>query len=758
MSITERELRGIIRTMLESSRVRRDAQRAVTGRHDELQRTARTAYSLVAKNGVAPPRFGFTMTSIEKVGINPMSRYNTPIALYAYPVTLRMVDKLLGGTYRNIRASTRKAILASVDPETDSDALYNFNADGELYVDEKIYDENLPFAADAPYINFFEFTDLTDVFYTTTGMSAERYRQAIDALLAWFRSNVKVPDHLDTFKRLLVKAQEHNSIDTPGKAVHAPSSSLNDNQRLATIWTLSRAISFIKGGQDVAETLSSDLGAGAGSQGLSSIWRSLLLTAGVKAVVDDAGTGLIHESEPTQMAIMDTSIVKVLNRFENKTPARVTRAGVPDKEKIEGQKKHDETVSDAAAREIKSFTKNALLGHGTISDLNGLMTFMRSDRQLAMIKRKINTADLITAIWEIGVAHPVRNASHIHGYVVAYVLTQKDEVIDLLLSNLDDPRAFYEALGYGLIWHLPGNEKRDFVRLALQKIALRYTPKTESEVIENYMIIHDFASALRPSDGNQKMGDFSFSLFLETFRPMLNAIAELTNTPIQKFVDELASVWQAESKLKSKTAAEEELKSKKAQKKLDVTPKRLQSLVPEEPKEDIMRWFDHSYGETWRYISDAKEQVEKLDNPGWFQKNVYQYKLLGWFDSVINNINYHIGSSGKSGSKLVAAIKEYQEEITRIMKNEFNKLPLIQQIMQRIKDDPGFSEDDQEDELFKIKMKERKHDLQRIEAIREALKKLKVDFTANIDNMVDKEKETRAQTPVYETQIKKRPQ
>ena len=758
MSITERELRGIIRTMLESSRERRDAQRAVIGRHDELQRTARTAYSLVAKNGVAPPRFGFTMTSIEKVGINPMSRYNTPIALYAYPVTLRMVDKLLGGTYRNIRASTRKAILASVDPETDSDALYNFNADGELYVDEKIYDEELPFAADAPYINFFEFTDLTDVFYTTSGMSAERYRQAIDALLVWFRSNVRVPDHLDTFKKLLVKAQDHNSIVTPGKAVHAPSSSLNDNQRLATIWTLSRAISFVKGGQDVAQVLASDIDTGVGGQSLSSMWRSLLLTAGVKAVVDDAGDTLIHESEPTQMAIMDTSIVKVLNRFENKTPARKTYAATPSKENIEGLKNYDEKVSDDAAKYIKSFTEKALNGTGTISDLSGLIPFMRTDRQLGMIKRKINADELIAGIREIGAAYPVQFAMHVEGYIATYALTRKEEVIDLFVSNLVDLRAFYDTLGERRGWTLPGNVKRDFMRLALQKIGRRFIPKSEKEAGKSWTFIYDSAVALRPTEDGPSRGNFSFNFFLESIRPMLSAIAEILGTPIQKFVDELVAVWQEGSKLKSKTRAEEELKSKKAQKKLDVTPERLKNLMPEDPREDIMSWFDTGYRKVWHYIGEAEEQVKKLENTDWFQNYVRLGELISWFDALINNINYHIGSSGKTGSKMVAVIKEYQEEITRIIQNEFNKLPLIQQIVQRIKDDPGFSEDEQEDELFKIKMKERKHDLQRIEAIREALKKLKVDFTANIDNMEDKEKEARAQTPVYETRIKKRSQ
>jgi len=451
------------------------------------------------------------------------------------------------------------------------------------------------------------------------------------------------------------------------------------------------------------------------------------------------------------MAIMDTSIVKVLNRFENKTPARVTRAAVPDKENIERIKNYNEKVSDDAAERVKTFTEKALRGHGTISDLSSLIPHIITDpSQLGMLKRKINTDDLITGIWEIGVGQPVRYALHVEGYIAAYALTRKEEVIDLFVSNLEDLKAFYDSLDRGYGWALPGNAKRDFMRLALQKIGRRFIPKSEKEAGERWKFVYDFAVGLRPTEDGPGRANFNFSFFLESFRPMISAIAEILGTPVQEIVDELAAVWQAGSILKSRTYAEEELKSKKAQKKLSVTPERLKSLMPEDPREDIMSWFDTGYRKVWHYISEAEEQVKKLENTDWFQNYVRLMYLMNWFDALINSINHHIGSSGKTGSKMVAVIKEYEEECRRILRDDFDQMTPFQQIIDRAKKDPNFSEDEQEAEFFKITMKKRKHDIQRIEALRTALKKLKVDFTTIADGLEDRDKETRAQTAVYE--------
>lgn len=102
-------LRTLVRAHLEeASRARRQQTRAIiaaasdlpttaSGRVDTAKQIALTGYSLAKDSAGAPPRYGFTMTSIQKVGINPASGFNTPLALYAYPVTPMMVTHLTGG-------------------------------------------------------------------------------------------------------------------------------------------------------------------------------------------------------------------------------------------------------------------------------------------------------------------------------------------------------------------------------------------------------------------------------------------------------------------------------------------------------------------------------------------------------------------------------------------------------------------------------------------------------------------------------------
>ncbi len=107
-------LRKLIRGVLdESSRQRRSAVRDTlqqaygsdpegapptlsSGRVNTLAQIAQLGYELAGETAGGPPKYGFTMTSVQKVGINPASTFETPLALYAYPVEPKLVDQLLG--------------------------------------------------------------------------------------------------------------------------------------------------------------------------------------------------------------------------------------------------------------------------------------------------------------------------------------------------------------------------------------------------------------------------------------------------------------------------------------------------------------------------------------------------------------------------------------------------------------------------------------------------------------------------------------
>jgi len=95
-------LRQLIREtlLIESSAARRAYTRSITGDRNTKMEIWQLADSLIT----TPPSAHFTMTSIQKVGINPGSRYNTPLALYAYPVTDHTVDQLMGVFQTDVEA------------------------------------------------------------------------------------------------------------------------------------------------------------------------------------------------------------------------------------------------------------------------------------------------------------------------------------------------------------------------------------------------------------------------------------------------------------------------------------------------------------------------------------------------------------------------------------------------------------------------------------------------------------------------------
>ncbi len=321
-------LRKLIRGVLdESSRQRRAAVRDTlqqaygsdpegapptlsSGRVNKLAQIAQLGYELAAETAGSLPKYGFTMTSIQKVGINPASTFETPLALYAYPVEPILVDQLLGGKFRDVGRKIPE--IASAIPA----------GEGRT---------SLPFVATAPYINFFRINDTPGVYYTSVGMDDSSYRNAVDNLFMWFADRSGVPDADKTFRRALVRAQQHNNVNR-GSTIKL-SAALDDYGRLATIWTLSRALSLLKTEADFEKYHSAAEGDESAPIGQSNIsmWRSLLLMAGVKAVVDDAGKGLIHRLEPTQIAVMDTTILEIIQQFDNVTPAATTGREPPGK-------------------------------------------------------------------------------------------------------------------------------------------------------------------------------------------------------------------------------------------------------------------------------------------------------------------------------------------------------------------------------------------------------------------------------------------
>ena len=309
--MTHNLIRQIVRAHLEeASRARRQQTRATVaaasdlpttsaGRVDTAKQIALLGYNLAKDSAGMPPRYGFTMTSIQKVGINPSSGFNTPLALYAYPVTPVMVTHLTGG--KNIE-------IAFNMPEIEDEIPKYAEVDYEL-----------PFVANAPYINFFGYNTTEGIYYTSSGMDDTKYRAVIDRLFRWLKddSGLGVDNPERQFRQLLITAQNFNM---PRAYLGAPASAgqMSEYQKLATVWSLTRALSMVAVAANFDPIKAS---VQTPTQSTISVWRSLLLMLGIKAVVDNDAKGLIHKQEPEQIAIMDTSIIEPIQQFDNVTPA-----------------------------------------------------------------------------------------------------------------------------------------------------------------------------------------------------------------------------------------------------------------------------------------------------------------------------------------------------------------------------------------------------------------------------------------------------
>ena len=461
----------------ESSRSRRTATRGAiaagadvhgqpvqrTGRIDTAKQIAIAGYNLARSSAGGPPKYGFTMTSIQKVGINPSSVFETPLAVYAYPVTPMMVSNLTGGKNLDI-------------------ALNMPEIEGEIpkYAD---VDYALPFVDTAPYINFFGFNTQEGVFYTSVGMDDGKYRAAIDMLFRQFSGNKALgADNPERrFRQLLVQAQRHNRVGTQNAPAAAkPSSEMTDYLRLATVWTLTRALSMVS----VAADLDA-FEAGAAptpTQSTISTWRALLLMVGIKAIVDDDEKGLIHKNEPEQMAIMDTSIIVPIQQFDNTTAA--AKLGKDDDVYWRNNPDRANAAAETKLKEIQ-IAVDSLEQRLTVREFENLtfainpvyLSPWMTGKVVGELKRSGLDNRIVKIVLDYGLReYPKALQSGTYFYVAVHDLAGDNRVVDKMTSKLmTDPGDYFNAIK-DLITSFRGNSDRhikkfiiDFFNAAFKK-------------------------------------------------------------------------------------------------------------------------------------------------------------------------------------------------------------------------------------------------------------------------------------------------
>ena len=438
--MNRRLIRQIVSQELkESSRSRRANTRAAlsatdepdvpvtkSGRQDTEKQIAQFGFDLARRSAGDRVKYGFTMTSIQKVGINPASPFDTPLALYAYPVTPEMIMHLTRGRYMQMGLEM---------PEI---------ADELSPYAEVTY--QLPFVAEAPYINFFSFNDMSGVFQTSTGMDDATYRAAIDKLLGWFKQNSEDVNPERSFMSMLVQAGRHNKVFGVNDTSPKNSSSISDLGRLKIIWTLSRALSSMKVAADfdaAAETdsrvRSSDI----------SVWRRLLIMVGIKALVDDAGEGLVHRNEPQQIAVMDTSIIDEMRQFNNafQKPSKPS-----DYSKQQLESKINDIVDDIRIK-IRKFktTPDKRTAAFDLIEIAGRNYRIFGSKLRGTID-KLGLRDDISEIVSWFVSNDDRVAAYLPIKIaIAYDLTGNESIIDALVNRSGGKFSWMEGF-LGRLW------------------------------------------------------------------------------------------------------------------------------------------------------------------------------------------------------------------------------------------------------------------------------------------------------------------
>jgi len=342
--------------LLESSPERRAFTRAKTGgRINPKLEMWKLADSLITD----PPTAFFTMTRVQKIGINPQSTFDTPLALYSYPVTEDLVDMLMGVYYPDEES-----------PEEELASAKSLKKAEEISAKIKALNEagtylELPFVSGVEYITFFSL-DPAGVFYTSIGMSSQELDAAVDRLRQFIRKYAG-----ESTSEIISDAESY------ARSYHGLTQAGGDNVgNLSALWTMTRQIS-----QDLTSGEHEKLVASEISSRPMVLWRRLLLTAGVNAVVDDAGLGLIHKNEKVQASIFSMSIVNIIQQFDNRTsaatelPGRKRAEDTTDDEEPEVSSNsvlgdYFKNLSDEDFEKMQAIKKRADAGENTVTGLN----------------------------------------------------------------------------------------------------------------------------------------------------------------------------------------------------------------------------------------------------------------------------------------------------------------------------------------------------------------------------------------------------
>lgn len=215
------------------------------------------------------PNIYISMTTLPKLGLNPLSKWDTPLGIYCYPL---------------------KAVWS----------VYKFDTYKNL--------DNLPFVGNAPYIQVLEwngkgrFLDVSD--YTEPDLKKD-----IQQLRDIYKDS-------SDFNNIVNQAREEHKDGIPARIFFKICTTLSGKERGSVekeVWDSRtkktiKEVPFSKGGRK---------------------WNSLLRQLGYAGFSDNTGLGVIHPNEPIQAFFLSMEYVQQLEQIENKDYQMMTTPHIP---------------------------------------------------------------------------------------------------------------------------------------------------------------------------------------------------------------------------------------------------------------------------------------------------------------------------------------------------------------------------------------------------------------------------------------------
>jgi hypothetical protein len=241
------------------------------------------------------PNAYISFTEINKIGINPKSKYNTPLGIYTYPLATVWVEYDLdyASSLNKLPFAANLPHIWIITPKSNSnifiDDLYsdytskNYDKDSELLKDLFIEESLKNMEVDLSY------TNTHDVAFI------ERWKKE-------YKQKV-----YDKWANIYAKNIITTKVKNPG----------------GFFWNLCRLISMnlaVPSEDSTTPILSINSFTDVERRIASIKWNWLLRKCGYSGFADKHGQGIIHESEPIQAVFLSTSSFKVIGNCNNISP------------------------------------------------------------------------------------------------------------------------------------------------------------------------------------------------------------------------------------------------------------------------------------------------------------------------------------------------------------------------------------------------------------------------------------------------------